>query len=259
MGYLELLQAFVGLYGIPASLGLICFIVLGVLSIFVISLLTKTPIAIGLGFFKLNFGSKNNISNKASLISSLLEYQESYIRNTVEAETNCFKRQMNYCEQKLQELKFLVLNNYSSLLVAELGPDEDVKNHRDFKSYQILISILIKELMEKVFYPLLIQNHLEDMDENSWKNYVNDKINFIFNVGTDFADNMYGSGKTISRQECYESEKKLSPDIKLILREVFDHVKVMAIENKNDLRKEKEESENRIKEICKNNGLSLEE
>jgi len=167
----------------------------------------KYPLSIGLGIFKIAFGNKNGNLNKSTLIPALLEHQENHIRTVLELEQECFKRQMAYCEQKLQEIKFVLTSNYATILSTKLPPGEDLKLHRDFRSYQILIGILIKELLDKIFQELLIQNHLEEKDNASWKNYISDKTTYVVNFGTDFIDQMYGSGKLVSRQECYEAEK----------------------------------------------------
>ncbi len=254
--FLDVLKAFVTLYGTPLSLGLICFIILCILSIFLVSILTKTSFGISLGFFKINFGNKN--SSSKNLIPSLLEYQESHIRNIVEVEKTTLKKQLSYCEQKLQELKFILTANYSKLLSKKLSETDDIKLHRDFRSYQILIGILIKELLDKIFHELLVQNHLEEMSPEVWENYISDKTTYIINFSSDFIDNLYGIGRLVSRQECYEYEKKSLPEIKELLKEIFENVKEQAIQNKVELRKEKEYSENHIKEICKNNGFVLE-
>ncbi len=253
-----LLKTLVSAYGPYLSLGLICFIVLCILTIFLVSIATKTPFGFGLGFFKINFGNKDAI-NKDGLVTNLLEYQEEHIKNIIKIETSTLKRQMNYAEQKLSQFKYLLTNSYSTILSSKLKDNEDVKLHKDYRSYQILIGMLVKDLLDKIFYEAFVENHLEEFDDAGWKDYLDDKSKYIFNYNTDFLDNLYGDGRLVSRKESYEEEKKLLEENKEVIYSIFDNAKEVAKQSKIDLQKEKEFSQLTIKQICKNSGIKLEE
>jgi hypothetical protein len=258
--YISIAQAFVGLYGVYLSLGLICFITLCILTIFLVSILTKNPLTIGLGFFKINFGSKyNNSSTSKNLIESLLEYQDDFTRKIVNIENNTLRRQLNYSEQKLSQLKYLMTNSYSALLASKLQVHEDVKLHKDYRSYQILISMLIKDLIDNVLKEALIENHLDEMSSKEWESYISDKTNYILNYTEDFLDNLYSDGKMVLRNESYEAERKLFPEMKALFTEIFDTVKEIGIQAKKEIKNCRDISQIEVKEICKSNGLLLEE
>ncbi len=258
--FLSILQAITAIqYGIYIAIGLIVFIVLSILTIFLVSILTKSPFSFGIGFFKLSFGSKYNSVNKAGLITSILEYQEDHIRNIIKIENGTLKRQLNFCEQKLSEFKYILVNNYLELLSDKLADNEDTKLHKDYKGYQVIVTILVRELIDKVFHNSFLENHFDEMDEFSWRNYLNDKVNYILNYKTDYLDAMYRSDMLVSREESYESEKRLIAPLKEVLTSVYSNAKELVLQSKIELKKERENAKLSIQEICKNAGFSLEE
>jgi hypothetical protein len=251
-----ILTTVVTAYGPYLSLGLICFIVLCILSIFIISIITKTPFGFGVGFFKINFGNKN-VVNKEFLISSLLEYQEEHIKKITSIENLSLKRQLNFAEQKLSQLKYLLTDGYSNILSTKLKETDDVKLHKDYRSYQILIGMLIKDLLDKVLCDAFVENHLDDFDDIGWAAYVDDKTNYILNYNADFLDNLYGDGRLVTRKEAYEEENKHFQKNKDVLRSILEMAKSISIQTKVDIRNENDRSQKEIRQLCKSNGVEL--
>lgn len=258
--FLSILHAISSIqYGIYIAVGLIVFVILAILTIFLVSIFTKNPFSFGIGFFKISFGSKYNSINKVGLINAILEYQEDHIRKIIKIESATVKRQLNYCDQKLSEFRYILTNNYLELLSDKLNDGEDAKLHKDYKTYQILTSILVRELVDKVFHPSFLENHFDEMDENAWKNYLSDKSNYILNYKTDYLDSVYRSDMIVSREESYESEKKLFPQLRDVLISIYVNAKDLGVQNKVELKKEREVAKLSVSEICKNAGFSLDE
>lgn len=255
MSWLNIFKTIAQMYGTYISLGLIVFIILAVLSIFLVSIFTKTPFSFGIGFFKINFGRKEFPINKDSLITNLLEYQEEHVRRVIEIESQTLKRQLSYTEQKLTQMKYLMSKSYSTILSSRLSASEDVNLHKDYRSYQILIGILIDKLVDTVFREAFIQNHLDEMDGTTWNNYLEDKFAYISNFNADFLDNLYGNGRLVSRREAYEEELKLSNNIKEIVKSIFNYARDIGIQSKSDIKKENQDSDLHIKQICKSSGF----
>jgi len=258
MEWFNIIQAISSIYGVYLSLGMVIFIILSVLTIFLVSIFTKTPFGFGIGFLKLNFGNKDSILNKQGLIDNILEFQEEHIKNVAELESTTIKRQLTYTEQKLSQLKYLLTNNYLNLLQKKIKSEEDIKLNKDYRSYQILIGMLIRDLVDKVFHPAFIENHLDEFDDGGWSEYLEDKSKYIFNFNADFLDNLYTDGRLVSRNESYEGEKVLYADIKEIFKSIFENAKEISIQSRADLKKENDQAELHIKQICKNNGFELE-
>ena len=221
---ISIIKTVTELYGIYVLLGLVVFIITIVFLIFLVSIFTKTPFGFGIGFFKINFGSRDAV-NKVALVKNLIEYQQESTEKIMRLEYSCIKRQLNYTEQKLSQFKYILNNNYLSLLTNKISQDDDLKLHKDYRSYQILIGMLTKELLSKIFEEAFIENHLEDFDEAGWKSYLNDKSNYILNYSAEFLDYMYGDGRLVTRKESSESEKKLFPEIKTLTKVIFDNAR----------------------------------
>lgn len=258
--FLSIIQAITTIqYGIYITVGLIVFIILSILTIFLVSIFTKSPFSFGIGIFKLSFGSKYNSINKVGLINSILEYQEDHVRKIIKIENATVKRQLNYCEQKLSEFKYILTNNFLELLSSKLSDNDDAKLHKDYKGYQVIVSILIRQMVDEIFHSSFLENHFDEMEDLAWKMYLTDKTNYILNYKTEYLDSMYRSDMIVSREESYESEKKLIPEIREVLHSIYMNAKDLSIQSKAELKRERENSKLAIAEICKNAGFSLDD
>lgn len=258
MEYVEPLKWFLTAFGWKPLMILFDTAIVFLLILYIISIKTKTTIKFNI--WPPGFEIKGTISNAINydVIQSILDLQEESIRECIKIENNILKRQLVYCEQMLAEFKYVLCNNYYKMLSDKLnGTGEDVKTHKDYRFYQMIVAMLIRDLREKVFLDAFVENHFTELDELAWKKYLEDKSNYILNFTNEFVDIMYSDSKIISRKDSYEEEKKLFPTLKEIIRKIFDGAKEFSENNKKELQKVKEDAKFKLKEVCKLNGVQL--
>lgn len=219
---------------------------------------TKISLNFSLGPVKIALGKKETQLTQKTL-NQLIESQLDNIREMIAAEDNLLKRQLLHTEQKLTQIKYFLVTNFNELLSKKLGKTEDARIHKDYRNYQILVTMLNKELLDKVFKSAFIENHLTEFEGANWNNYITDKSNYIMNFINEFMDIMYGEGKVLSRQETANIEKDAYDDILKVVREIFDNVKEMSLNSALELDKMKESSKLKIIDACKKNGIIFEQ
>ena len=256
MEYLKAILSSLAPYSLDV---LLVTVVVGLISFLIMSIKNKTGFNIAFGPFKFSLGNKNNTMNSMSFINDLLEFQEDHIRSIFQIETSLLKKQMNYTEQKLLEVKFHLCEAYANILSKKLTNGEDIKLHRDYRFYQRITTMLIKEVADNIFYPAFSENHFETMSEDVWYKYVNDKALYVLNFGDDLLGTLYEDAKAVSRKEASDSERESVPKTKEVVKAIFDMARTYAINSKKEIDELRIKSKEEIKKICFQHGLNLDE
>lgn len=254
----NLLHLIVSVGGIKSLFGLLILLYLGFLATLFTLNKTKTTLRLAMGPFKISLGSKG-FSLTQKTMDSLIDVQQENIKEMIKYEDELLKRQMNYTEQKLSQLKYVLVSRYNQHLIKKLGKEQDARTHKDYRNYQILVTILNKELLDKIFRTAFIENHITEMDGLSWEHYLSDKTSYILNYVGEFMDIMYGEGKTLSRQEAADIEKLVHDELKKIIREIFESIKEMCLNFSEELDKIRTESRKKIIDACGKNGINFED
>lgn len=254
----NLLQLIVSVGGVKSLFGLLILLYLGFLATLFTLNKTKTTLRLSIGPFKISLGSKG-FSLTQKNMDLLIDIQQENIKEMIRYEDELLKRQMNYTEQKLSQLKFVLVSKYNQALIKKLGKEQDARTHKDYRNYQILVTILNKELLDKIFRSAFIENHISEMDGQSWEQYLSDKTNYILNYVGEFMDIMYGEGKTLNRQEAADIERIVHDDLKKIIHEIFESIREMCLNFVEELGKIRTESRKKIIEACGKNGINFED
>lgn len=253
------ISAIIGVLGIKPTIFLLATGLVGIIGVIILIIKNKTQVGFAIGPVKINLGSasKTTVLTK-DCVNSLLEVQEKNIISIVEIEAEFSKRQISYTEQKLSQLKYLLISSYADELAKKLNQNEDVRVHKDYRSYQILCSMLIKELVDKIFKTAFIENHLDEHDSVSWDSYLTDKSNYIVNYISEFMDILYGDGKLLNRKDSAKVEFAQYDAIKKIVKEIFENIREMNRGFKAEITKTRDVFGKKIIDICKKNGIQLE-
>lgn len=255
------LSAIVTALGIKPTIFLLVTAIIGLVSVIALIIKNRTQVGFAIGPVKINLGGKDKDGGKVltkDFVEALLEAQETNIKSIVEIEADYAKRQISYTEQKLSQMKYMLITSYADELSKKLKPEEDVRVHKDYRSYQILCSMLIKDLVEKVFKTAFIENHLDEHDAISWDLYLLDKSNYILNYISEFMDILYGDGKILNRKECAKLEMLLYDELKKLVKEIFENIRDMNRGFRSEITKTRSIFEKKMVEICKKNGVQLE-
>lgn len=244
--------------GINSVFTILIIAILGVAVLIYVLFKTKSALKLSLGPVKICLGSnKEDVKLDEKTLDLLIDTQQDNIKEMIKFEDDLLKRQMNYTEQKLSQLKFHLVSKYDSALSKKLGKGQDSRSHKDYRNYQILATMLNRDLLDKIFKSAFVENHLSEMDGLTWEHYLTDKTNFIMNHIGEFMDVMYGEGKILSRQETAEIERGLYDDVVKIVREIFDNIREINLNFEEELGKIRSDSRKKILEACRKNGISF--
>lgn len=247
---LSIYQTMLAFLGPTFIMFIILGLILAVVALAFLGIRSKSSINLSVGPFKLVLGGKEPV-NLASLISSILEHQEDNIRKMFQIENDIIKKQMNYTEQMLYQLKYIMSEMYSDLLIKKIAKTEDVKLHKDYRYQQRILNILIKEMKDSLFYEAFLDNHLEAITGADWDRYIDDKSTYALNYIRDFLDSYSENGTILTRKEVSDSEKNIIPKIKDVIKLIFEKAKDISVSGRQDIQLLRLESKDQVNHICK--------
>lgn len=152
------------------------------------------------------------------------------------------ERLMDYVEQKLINIKSLMLQKYADVLNSRT-PDDNVTAHEDYIVFTRLVKSMLNEDIKSFIKRALINDDFLDMSDTDFRIYVREKIEYFFQLSSQFMDTWYISTKMLISRE--ELRKLIVPLIKEqlgdVISDIFNHAVTAQYEinaEKNDLQEE---------------------
>jgi hypothetical protein len=170
-----------------------------------------------------------NCPNFADVIVLLNNSSKLYHEKFVLQYMTQIRDQMNYAEQKADELRFLLLSFYLKLL--EQKGISGVVGSISASCYRLVLKDVSSELL-KLVRQSFRENHFIDMNESSFNAYVNDKFEFLKSTGSELLNQSYFYDADIPREELYSYNLEHLLQIKEILFHVYARAKELALEYK---------------------------
>lgn len=153
------------------------------------------------------------------------------------------ERQMDYVEQKIVNIKSLLMQNYANFLNSRTA-DDNVTAHEDYIVYTRLVDSMLREDIKSFIKRALINDDLLDMSDTEFRVYVKEKSEYLYQIGSQFMDTWYISNKMlISREELRKSVILLKDRLNEIISDIFNHAVTILYEvdqEKTDLQKDLE-------------------
>lgn len=137
------------------------------------------------------------------------------------------KDQMNYTEQKLDQIRMKLHSIYLSELRAS-GASILVQNN-SFIAYKYLLRDIQREILNKFRY-FFRENHFNELSENDFTTYINSKFEYLVSELTDALNDMYYDDEFVTRERLYDLNTDYIPEIKPFIVEIFKYVRNVSIE-----------------------------
>lgn len=247
---LSAITAIVGVHGIAT---LTIALLVSTIILAFLGIKSNKGLKLSIGSFNIQLGGKGDERNYLpNLISSILNHQEKHLRNIFSVESSILKRQVNYADQKIQEIRHLLSENYANLLEAKLDASVDVRTYKDYKEFQRQLSIMMIELRDNFLTTSFVDNHFDTYGEREWQNFCEEKSIYLINYIRNFLDSTHNEWSLVSRKEASREESKLLDKIRKVFYIVYEMCKEISITSKKEIEALREESEDEIREICKN-------
>ncbi len=155
---------------------------------------------------------------------------------------------MKFADEKIVEIKSLVTSRFAKQLQEKLPLTENSKNHRDYRSYQIMIGLLANDLKERVLRESMIENHILEYSDLEWEDYINQKSELMMTMACDFIDAMYDSNnsKNVSLKELSIGNQDIISTVKEMIKVIFRKSKYISLENQKKIEKIEKEIDDEL-------------
>jgi len=137
--------------------------------------------------------------------------------------------QMNYAEQKMDQVLNILQTKYLKLLKEKLGDDTDLISSYSYQSYRKVIYILSEELLKEVRHDFK-ENGFEHMSEAEFNIYKSEKIDAMIHRTTDLLNLYYFYKEDITREELFTVNMENISESKEIISEAYTKARFMAQE-----------------------------
>jgi len=168
---------------------------------------------------------KDCVHNKEIILliheSNKIQYEKLYILHIEQ-----LRDQMNYAEQKSDEIKYYMLSLYLDLL--ETKSINSVVDSISTNCYRLLLKDISNEILRDIRQAFR-ENHFIDMNEISFNRYINDKFEYIKSKASELLNQNYFYEEVITREELYTYNIKNLERIRELIFQVFMHAKEVAI------------------------------
>lgn len=213
------------------------FVILSLI-FWIISNFTKKPINLKLGIASVTFGKKDNDEPKMN--QKTLDRCRSFL-TTKEIQIHklrqeIFERQLNFCDEKMVEIKDLFMAEYFKMLLKHIGLNDDGKIHPSFRNYRMMIDLMLNScIKEKTFKPSMRQNHLLELTLDTWEGYIEHKVGTtIALIKRDYDDN-YPDDSVVPRKDVDESNERIFEKIKPMIISMYRKAREISVDVKNKI------------------------
>ena len=256
---MDSLSAILTQYGLsigtaPIPLALFLFIV-----IWLVSIIFDKPIEIGFGKFSLKLkGRAKGDSKETKKLEHIKGYVEFYdeenrnkdliedIREITKDKTKeidkiilkeSITKQMLEAEEANIKIKAILGNAYAELLSEKLGEDKDVKQHKDYRFYQVIISTVLDELKRSTLKQSIKNTDLITLPELEFDKFTQAKGEIMITIVSEYLDFMYTRTEFISRKELYDANEKHKIEIMSIIKDLYKKIKAIILEDNQTIEK----------------------
>jgi hypothetical protein len=247
---MEALILFVKTFGIQVSIGLFAGCLLVILIIYIISAITGRNFGFELGPVKINTKKNGNGESKIDKIKTLLKFEnnkdnENSLLDTMVSAIKSRTRekdiiefqqtvinQMRCAEDFNIQIKSLMTGSYANLLKAK-DSTIDVRQHRDYKFYQVLVSSILDELKRNTLKESIKSIDIIALSPQEFEQFAEQKINVMITLMIEYLDLMYQNTSLVSRDEVHKENENLSTKIKELYRTMYHNIRsIIADDNK---------------------------
>lgn len=164
---------------------------------------------------------------------------------------NMLLQQMNFSEEKLEELRRLICKTYSIKLAEVLGCSIiKAKEHKDYKLYRLMMyHILRQEVKERVVKKALKENHFLELSDTEFRQYKNRKMDMIIDTISEKIDTLYNDDAIINRELLDKINEYIRPQTEQIILSIFDQAKQFSKDNREEISARIQETDRLLEEI----------
>jgi len=254
---------------------LLCSIII-LLVVYILASFAKKPLEFKIGPINVKFGSEECSTEKVLTTQATLQNEKikiphqaiivdrvrNFVANKEKQLSKLYQdimiRQMNFCDEKMVEMKGIFIEEYSKMLSKKLEKSEDVRVHPQFKNYKMFLTLMMEyAVKESTFTKSVRQNHLADFTIESWDAFVEQKANITIELIKEEYDFNYPDDSLVTRKEVDESNERVFDKIRPMIISMYRKAREISIETKAKIKFIEEEMNQYLKgDIADSGNLS---
>lgn len=170
----------------------------------------------------------------------VLKKQAELVNKVRDLSSNILPEQMKYAESKATEIRIVLQKAFFKLL-ADIKDSEEFNylESEDYHVYRLCLRSIYEDLKDYVRI-CFRENHLSDKTESDFKEYVNLKIDDVFQKTTELLNELY-KGKIVTRSMVHKSNQDILPILRVLLSEIFYKAREISISTQEQITKEEDE------------------
>lgn len=258
---MEALLLIIKTFGIQITLSVLGGLLLILLIFYIISVISGRNFGFEIGPIKLNTKRNANSDGKVERIKTLLKFENQKenenslldtlvtgIKNrTREKDIIEFQQtvinQMRCAEDFNIQIKSIMTTAYANLLKSK-DDTMDVRQHRDYKFYQVLVSSILDELKRNTLKESVKSIDINALSSHDFDQFVEQKTDVMITLMIEYLDLMYQNTNLVSRDEVHKENEALSPKIKEAYRNMYYNIKSIIAEDTKYMQEIEEQMDN---------------
>jgi hypothetical protein len=262
---MEALLIFIKTFGPMATGGFLGIGLLTLLIVYIISAVTGRNFGFELGPFKLNT-HKNGSGDKVEKIKTMLNFdsrrdtENSLLDTLVDAIKNKTRdkdviefqqtviNQMSCAEDFNIQIKSIMTDTYAKLMKAKDGA-LDVRHHRDYKFYQVLVSSILDELKRNTLKDSIKSIDIIALSPQEFEQFSEQKINVMIAQIDQYLELMYQTNSIVSWDDVHKENENILPKIRELYRTLYYKIKNIVLEDSKSMQEIDEQMNNDVTNI----------
>lgn len=162
--------------------------------------------------------------------------------------------QMDFTDDENQKIFDLMCNHFVELLKKKNINSNDLYDCKIFRNYRHVTKLLLSDMLSRA-KRLYKRLDMINMDEKEWKEEKERISIWMIKSGSEIITNEYSYTDVISREEIYQHNLNIIPDIRSIIHKMFEHARRVAVKYHEEKQKLHFELMNMKKKLAEENGL----
>lgn len=138
---------------------------------------------------------------------------------------------MMIAEEFNVKIRSIFTEQYFNELKGMLQPTEDVKTHRDYKYFQVLINTVLDELKRSSLKQSIEASNISEMSDSEFSMFCNQKTDMMFLIIVEYLDLMYNINSVVSRDQMRKIVTSLQEKVVILYKEMYRAIRVVKIED----------------------------
>lgn len=171
------------------------------------------------------------IPSCSDCIKLVISMREKMLSSIDKIENHILKDQMNFCEQKIAELKSIMLDDFSKLLSNKSSP---VNENLRYEMFRSLLYEVIDRLKSEIRRSLK-ENGFYEFGEGEFNNYLSNRYNYLETLAKQHYENRYLAYSSVLPQDLMATIFKDNENrIEALVREMYAMAKAIKTKTIDD-------------------------